>query len=205
MAKKQINENYIHNCGTKKVDIVNYEKAIIDMGYDDEQIKEILDFYLFHAPVIKSDSNENVRFGLKSLGDYGWKGTPYLNKLEGRLLKAANLGMFCIIRADSIKQTLESMELGTRICCEHPRAVLKQLFTVDVMEDGTVNFANKETRMICLFRHIRNSIAHNCTYLFDNGNIMLEDADDKKSITARVLIPKQALLEWIHIVKHGIE
>lgn len=51
----------------------------------------------------------------------------------------------------------------------------------------------------CLFRHIRNAFAHGNTYFFENENVLLEDKDGKK-VTARILIPQQALLEWTGII-----
>ena len=124
-----------------------------------------------------------------------------MNRLEGRLLRAANLSVFCMIRADRIDQTLEAMDLDKTICCTHPRAVLRQLCSVRIQEDGSVNVSQGETRMECLFRHVRNSLAHNHTYMFENGNILLEDCDDSSNISARILIPRDALLDWMKIIK----
>lgn len=125
-----------------------------------------------------------------------------MNRLEGRLLRAANLSTFCMIKANSISQILEAMDLVSRICCSHQRAVLRQLCTAKILEDGSVTINQGETRMECLFRHIRNSLAHNHTYMFENGNTMLEDSDDNESLSAKILIPRDALLEWMEIVKN---
>ena len=64
------------------------------------------------------------------------------------------------------------MDLADEICIQHPRAVMKQNCSVSIQEDGTTIINQNETRMECLFRHIRNSFAHNHTYLFDNDNIL---------------------------------
>ena len=72
-----------------------------------------------------------------------------------------------------------------------------------VLPDGSTEIKQHETRMECLFRHFRNAIAHNHTYLFDNENIMFEDCDESGKISARILMPKNALLTWIEIVRSG--
>lgn len=196
---KNVNENYIHVCELTKINIKNKAIALSKMNFTQPQMLEIIDFFLFNAPVLKTNTKTN-EFGLKSLKDYGWVG-PSLGKLEGKLLNAANLSIFCFIKSDTIQETLKAMDLEDKICVEHPRAVLKQNVKVTLLEDGSTRISQQETRMECLFRHLRNSLAHNLTYQFDNGNILLEDQDDNNRITARILIPKDALLEWIKIIK----
>ena len=199
MAKKHFNENYVHSCDSVQEEILSKINSIAQMGFTEEQIVKIVEFYLFNAPVLKSDKKDDV-FGLKSLKEYGWTGTSAMSKLEGRLLKSAGISIFCFIKGDSIDETLDSMNLGSKICTEHPRAVLKQNAKVVLYEDGSTEIRQQETRMECLFRHIRNAIAHNHTYLFDNGNILIEDRDDNGKISARLLMPRDTLIEWMRIV-----
>jgi hypothetical protein len=201
MGKKYNNENFLHSCDEPKVVLKDHEHSVLDMKYSLEDQIRIVDFYLFHAPVLNPSKSENG-FGLKSMKNYGWMGNQSMSKLEGLLLKDANLSIFCFLKSDSIADTLESMDLKDKICISHPRAVLKQNAKVSVREDGSVLVSQKETRMECLFRHVRNSLAHNHTYYFDNGNILLEDCDDSGSISARLLIPKQALLSWIDTIEN---
>ncbi len=201
MPQKQINENFFHNCGEAKVALNNCKKAISEMGYSAQQVIDILDFYLFHAPVLRSDKTDDG-FGLRRLSDFGWKGQPDMSRLEGRLLKSSNIGTFCFIKSDAISQTLKAMDLEGIICSTHPRAVIKQNIVVKVLEDGSTQITPKETRMECLFRHIRNSFAHNHTYCFESGNIMLEDCDDNKKVSARILLPRFALIEWMDIISN---
>lgn len=49
----------------------------------------------------------------------------------------------------------------------------------------------------------KNKDLNNHTYLFDNGNILIEDCDDNGKISARLLMPKDALIEWMRIVISG--
>lgn len=48
--------------------------------------------------------------------------------------------------------------------------------------------------------HIRNSFAHGNTYFFDNGMFMIEDKDQRGNPTARMILKKQTLLDWIKLV-----
>ncbi|MDO4492747.1 MAG: hypothetical protein Q4C53_02550 [Clostridia bacterium] len=101
MGKKYTNENFLHNCGSGKVAIKDHIKAITEMKFQNQQVIDLLDFYLFHAPILKSNKNDDG-FGLKSMKDYGWVGNSETNKLEGRLLRASGIGVFCFVKADSI-------------------------------------------------------------------------------------------------------
>ena len=197
---KHINENLIHKCSLKKVELCKCIKSIVDMNYTEKQILEILDFFLFKAPVLKNGKADDM-FGSKTLKFYGWVGNSDMIRLEGLLLQAAGMSAFCLIKSDDIVNTLDSMNLTEKICVEHPRAVLKQNFKVTVLEDGTAVIAQQESRLECLFRHIRNSLAHNHTYLFENNNILLEDCEENGKVSARILIPRDSLLEWIKIIR----
>ncbi len=198
MAKqKKINENYIHNCGSELFNESDYVCCLSDMGFSEEEVINIYKFYVEQALTLRN--NENAIFNLRRLSDYGSHGGSDMSRLEGQLLRTANLSNFILIKAETINNTLEVMNLKDRICIEHPRAVMKQNYKVSINEDGSVNLSQSETRMECLFRHIRNSLAHGQTYYFRNDMLMLEDSDGK-NITARIVISKQALLDWITII-----
>ena len=51
-----------------------------------------------------------------------------------------------------------------------------------------ISLKSKEDSLSSLCRHIRNSIAHGQVYLHNNLNILFQDLDDKKHITARIII-----------------
>lgn len=203
MARKHKNEdigNDLHECKAQKFKLEYKESSLKDCGLSSEEIVLIWDFFVSHAPVCKNHDNKGDGFGLRYLGAYGWTGNADHNALERKLLAEANLGRFVMIRAEKITDTLSLMNLQDEICWEHPRAVLKQNYSITVHENGSVSIENSETRMICLFRHIRNSLAHNRIYFSPDGDkILLEDADDK-GITARILIPVSCLLNWITII-----
>lgn len=194
------NENYIHSCKSQSVELAHKKISFSAISYTNDEFKTIISFFLLEAPIEKekTDGSKNQ----KSLKDYEWYGNPKLSNLERELLKSSDIPMFCFIKSDSINETLKQMLLFDNICTEHPRAVLKLNYKVTVYESGQTELQTTESRMECLFRHIRNALAHNCIYSFENGNILLEDIETNKSISARILIKKDTLLEWIKIIKN---
>lgn len=202
-AKEQpeVNNN-LHVCNEPKVKLENVGKSLMDSSLSSEEIALVWDFYVSHAPIRKDEKEKRNDGGLRYLGEYGWKGSG-LTALEREISRESNLGRIVVIKADELTQTLAEMNLEPEkeICCKHPRAVVQQLFSVKVRENGECCIDEKETRMVCFFRHIRNALAHNRIYYpSEGGMILLEDMNDNKKITARILIPTIALMNWIKII-----
>ena len=194
--------NDMHACDGKKERMDRCNVSLADIPANSDEVSMIWDFYVSHAPVIEDKEDKDKKFGLRELKDYDWKGSGDATELEKELLKVAGLGRFVMIKADEIDETLQMMDLGVpgEICLEHPRAVLKLECSVSFKEDGRCEIKPREKRMACLFRHIRNSLAHNRIYLSENGEmILLEDFDNRK-VTARILIKCRTLLDWIGVV-----
>lgn len=194
--------NNTHECREKKIALNRQNNiALKDISLSPDKINMIWDFYVSHAPILNDQKEKGNGFGYRYLGDIGWGGSVKLFELEKELIKAAGLGCFVIIKADTITETLKNMNLNDTICWKHPRAVLKQRYKIKVRETGKIDITNSESRMVCLFRHIRNSLAHNRIYLSqDRTMILLEDAEDGGRLSARILIPVHSLVEWIKIV-----
>lgn len=198
--KKLEANNNLHECNAQKFPLFSKGESLKDSSLSNDDIITVWDFYVSHAPIRKDKNDRGNGAGLHCLSEYGWFGAAELTALERHLIKAADLGRFVMVRADTITETLRSMNLLDDICWEHPRAVLKQNFKVSVKENGSIICSPSEPRMICLFRHIRNAIAHNRIYYSNDGNsILLEDAD-KKAVTARILIHTHTLVDWIGII-----
>lgn len=198
MAKNDLG-NYIHNCDSKRVKVEHHMVSLFDI-FNDKELIEIYSFYLndWHSNEIKNKTG-------KSFNDYGWKGmdgNKGLNKLEGLLLAKAEIQTFCMMKTDSINDTLKNMNLDNNICVCHPRAVIKMKCKVKYTEDFQFKIITNETRLECLFRHIRNALAHNMTYFFDKKYLLLADKEDE-IITARILLKKETLLEWKKIIVNG--
>lgn len=200
--KKMIEiSNNVHECGEEKIVLTQQDVSLNDISLSTDEINMVWNFYVSHAPIKKNRNEKECDFGCRNLAEFGWSGSK-LTTLERALIKAADLGRFVMIKADEITETLKMMNLDEKICWKHPRAVLKQNFTVKVYEDGEVNLKESETRMVCLFRHIRNALAHNRIYFSkDYTMILLEDIESvNKKLTARILIPARSLVDWIAIV-----
>lgn len=197
------NPNCIHSCPCKKINLSEVTCSSILQLYK-QQTCDIYDFYIAHAPIEKSmkkDGEKKNDNPLRCIGEYGWTGQKDLQKLEIELLKVSEIPSFYMLRSDSISGTLESMALASEICIEHPRAVMLINKAVSINEDGTVEIKPRESRVACLFRHIRNSLAHGLTYQFENKNILIEDREAASGkITARILIEPETLLKWIYTV-----
>lgn len=186
-----------HSCADEKIEKAPYHISLKESGFTDDQIKVLWDFYV-------SRSFAAATGNPISLESCGWHDTQSKTDgfpaLESALASSAGLASFCIIRNKTIKDTLSQMDLSNdRICISHSRAVLAQNFTYESDENEIVKIKSGESRINAIFRHIRNSFAHGNTYFFPNGNCLLIDKDGSKTAAA-ILVPKQALWDWIAIV-----
>lgn len=125
------------------------------------------------------------------------------------------------VSSDTIKKAKRSVveKQNLRICIECPRGVLKWRYKSTITEDEDIKFISSqnsnspqdddetndshETMLSCLFRHIRNSFAHNNTYFFENGKLLLMDFDSKNKVSAMLLIRQQTLLDWMTLITSG--
>ncbi|MDR3364489.1 MAG: hypothetical protein LBS91_06030 [Clostridiales Family XIII bacterium] len=200
-TKIEPTNNHMHSCNGETVVLREFTGSLSDSSLTKAEIILIVNFYLFHAPVISNSLGTQDKFGHMRLRDYGWADARHMNQLERLLLAGSSIPSFIMLKSESIKGTLSSMLLDDIVCIEHPRAVMKINSDVKISEANEVKVSTKETRMECLFRHIRNSLAHNCIYVFANGNILLEDSDEKENLSARILIQPKSLIDWIEIIK----
>ena len=197
----KVNENYQHACDGMHVKMTDWLKPLSKAGYSDSEFAAIVDFYVLQPCVAKGDksSSQNPR----TLGSLGWgsgEGNQSLSKLEGLLLKNSGMSSRVMMKSRTITATLEAMNLNGEICIEHPRCVLRWDTKVELEEDGEIKKTTNGTRVGTLLRHVRNAIAHSQTYVFSNGMIMLEDKGDGGLVTARILLRKETLLDWIDII-----
>lgn len=195
---KKTNKSEKYADASNKYVLAKCIKSITEMDYSDMELHKIIEFYLLQAPVMTEKKADC--FGHKRLKDYGWNGNGDMTNLEKSLLNMAGMDSFNFIKAPEIKKTLEKVNLNDEICFEYPRAVLQQKYKIKIEEGGSVSIPNGETKMECLFRHVRNSLAHNRTY-YKNRHLLLEDFDEKSNkVTARILIHRDTLLSWIKVI-----
>ncbi|MGI6670075.1 MAG: hypothetical protein ACOX58_00575 [Christensenellales bacterium] len=192
---------FTHSCDTERLQITNSIRSINDYFDDRKILADIWEFYVTKTPSMLSSQSIEFEY-------FGWRNT--VSKTDGygaleKLLYSYISADFKLlyVRAKSISDSLKEVGLsGNILCVDHPRGVLMQNFSYSHKENETVKVESSESKVNCLFRHIRNSLAHGNTYLFDNGNILLEDKD-KSKITARIIIPIVALHKWMIVVKEG--
>lgn len=189
---------FFHKCDSPKIEWQLYKRSLKESPFSHAQVSMIWDFYVTHS--FAGESGQAY-----TLNEYGWdlekkSRERTLKILEEQLVKQAGIGKLCCIRSSTIKDTLHACNLsGKQICIEHPRVVLMQNYSLTVDENETIKFAGGgENRIVCLFRHIRNSFAHGNTYFFDS-TVLLEDKDKSKT-TAMILLQQKTLLDWISII-----
>lgn len=182
-----------------KVEVQKYKKTIHDIGLPYMQEAAIWDFYVSKAIVSSASQGRKV-------SDYGLKNLPWKEMLEKAEIAKENSK---ILLANSINKTLGKYDLiiekkkdkkdkkavPIEIEIDKPRIVCLTPYTISDEEkpDGRVGEAES------VLTHIRNAFAHGNTYFFDNGFMMLEDKN-KQTITARMIIKQQTLLDWIGLV-----
>lgn len=195
-ATPRYNENYAHECESELISRDCLRASFVEVGFSLIELEAIVDFYITNTPIRKSeDASGSGRW----LGEYGWKGASDLRSLESRLLRVSGITSFVMLKSSKADETIKAMKLGDEICAEHPRAVLTQECRTTVNEDGSISNTVRESRMVCLFRHVRNAIAHGQSFVLPNNNLILEDKNDFGK-TASILIPSKTLVDWIRIV-----
>lgn len=175
-------------CDSSRSDISTSKKSLKESSYTDKEKLLIWDFYV--------SQYDPKRFsGID---------TDKISAFIKKLMNAGDVAFFRAIRTKRIDKALTSASLnGSFLCLEHPRIVLARAFSITSDENETLSFsggANAENELSCFLRHIRNSLAHNNTYFFDNGNILLEDKNGNV-IDARILIHQKALIDWVPLLQ----
>lgn len=109
--------------------------------------------------------------------------------------------------ANSINKTLETFDLAITegkgenkhrkaIEIDIPKIVCLTQYTIADEETPKAKIGEAES----VLTHIRNSFAHGLTYFFDNGNVLFEDKDLHGTVTARMILKQQTLLDWIALI-----
>ena len=108
--------------------------------------------------------------------------------------------------------TPENVASGVARCSfTPPRAILQQTIPplkAELNDDMQVEVSYKneqkeEPLIQCLFRHLRNSIAHDFTYVKGDDVLFVDFAPKRSRITAVICVKKKTLTDWISLVKYG--
>lgn len=179
------------------VEVQGYKKSINESGFTDEQVAMIWDFYVTKA--IADSAAQRRR-----ASDYGLKEIPWKEMLSVAGVIDSNIK---VLPANSINKTLLQFDLeivegkgsekhNKAIDISIPKIVCLTPYSISDEEKPKPRVGDAES----VLTHIRNSFAHGNTYFFDNEMLMLEDKDQRGTPTARILLKKQTLLDWIGIV-----
>lgn len=145
--------------------------------------QELRDFYLLRCPYAKSDESSSSSTASLNLSDNGWEkdklhqlmqwvGSHFLDE-EGLLLLSFKV-------SDSVNDTIREFGMDVEDPAPFPnRCVLQINNKASVSELGECRIKLKEAYATCLFRHIRNSLAHGNYKVADQGRVLLVDSSSK--------------------------
>ena len=158
----------------------------------DNEWYQIIIFYVFHAPVA------GVSARAKPLSSYGWgtkSGKNDFKQLKKRLIKYSNISEK-IFRCEDGWANLKQAFLETDLF----------EFPTDITHERVAYRKAKSGESDSLLSHIRNSFAHGRLSFYASGEdvyIAMEDIDNKKHVSARMILSKQTLLHWKTIIEAG--
>ena len=153
---------------------------------------KIIVFFVFHVPV----KNVSARGTTLSRFHWGEKNkTDDLKQLKKRLIKYSTMQTETFKSVDlwkDLKGNLSDNDL-----LNFPSDVNRERITYR-NDKGGINES--------LFNHLRNSFAHGRLSFYAIAGdtiIVLEDIDNKKTVTARLILRKSTLLKWIIVIQKG--
>ncbi len=158
----------------------------------DSEWLEIIIFFVFHVPA------EGVSARGKTLDQFGWgkKSKAHdFKQLKDRLMKVANIDETKFVHIDKwidMKDGLIDNDL--------------EVFPNDVDNPRLTFRKHKSGIGDSLCSHIRNSFAHGRLAFFDKEGeiyVAMEDIDNQKDVTARMILSKTILKRWIIVISEG--
>ena len=180
-----------------KIEIQNCKKSINESQFTLAQVAMIWDFYVTKSVAASASQKRKIT-------DYGLKAFPWEAMKKRASIAEKNIK---ILTANSINKTLATYDLeitegkgdqkrNKAIEIDVPKIVCLTPFSIADEEKPLPKYGEAES----VLTHIRNSFAHGLTYFFDNGNMLFEDKDQRGTITARIILKQQTLLDWIKLI-----
>ena len=180
-----------------KIEIQNYKKSINESQFTLAQVAMIWDFYVTKSVAASASQKRKIT-------DYGLKVFPWEDMKKSASIAEKDIK---ILSANSINKTLATYDLeitegkgaqkrNKAIEIDVPKIVCLTPFSIADEEKPSPKYGEAES----VLTHIRNSFAHGLTYFFDNGNMLFEDKDQRGTITARIILKQQTLLDWIKLI-----
>lgn len=163
--------------------------------FNDEDLFRIVVFFVFHSPCSTLSSMS------RTLDVYGWNtpwGKPYyLNKQLKRSSSNYNL-LFSACNYNAIEDALRNANLWKD-------------FTNDLRTERICIYDNMHNQFLSVFYHIRNALAHcrinivdvdgECVFIMED--VVPERKHDRLKLSARMIIKKSTLLNWIDLIEGG--
>jgi hypothetical protein len=159
------------------------EYEAISSIFTSEEISKIFEFYL-HRGAISTDSPLSLRLDT-SLDDTNRE------LLYNDLLKTAGIDSSNFIFGPDLTKGKRKLAIITQ-----------KLDDINFICDGVKGFFNGDKltqNVCCLFKRIRNSLAHGRIAV--NGKFLILEDKGTSHLTARLVITKEILLKWITIVE----
>lgn len=180
-----------------KLEIQGYHRSIYMCGLPKEQEAIIWDFYVTHAIAASASQGRKA-------SDYELSSLPWDEMKRVAGIDSSNVK---ILLANSINKTLTKFDLEVaKGKAEHKRFMAIEVDIPKIVCSTPYSIADEEPpkgkvgEAESVLTHIRNSLAHGLTYFFDNGNVLFEDRDPRGTITARIILKIQTLLDWIALI-----
>lgn len=180
-----------------KLEIQGYHRPIYMCGLPKEQEAIIWDFYVTHAIAASASQGRKA-------SDYELSSLPWDEMKRVAGIDSSNVK---ILLANSINKTLTKFDLEVaKGKAEHKRFMAIEVDIPKIVCSTPYSIADEEPpkgkvgEAESVLTHIRNSLAHGLTYFFDNGNVLFEDRDPRGTITARIILKIQTLLDWIALI-----
>ena len=171
----------------KKVSIITYYGKEAKISLEEEWL--MFKFFVVHNPC-----GDNMTWKSISFKDYGWpdkidKPNGLRSKLDEVLSISSN--QFVFTEKDDLKEKFAATNLTDG-------------FPEDIItERAVIGDTPGDNKHLKLFRHIRNCFCHGKYVVVKNalGHEMIIMQDNyNKNVTARIVIRKTTLMEWIRII-----
>lgn len=177
--KKRVANCVRQDCTSAENHAISYQ---VPFEVKDAALKTLFCYFLYRAPGIKS------------------KHAEYLEQEKCEiLLKKIN---------EKADQRIQFCEPGVQIEKELPKVNLSEKdpclkCTRAMCKRSKEEKSPKESDLVCLLRHIRNSIAHGYVHCRKSNKtyyILFEDYNDEERMTAKIVCCKEDLEQWKEII-----
>ena len=159
---------------------------------------EYIILHLFYITHCMSNSASNK---CKSLIDYGWTKNNIVdsgakNELQ-KIFDIENTSQFDISGDNKSEKSLDALKNKYNLL---PSKLDKDF----IQEKGFIESNKNDNGYVCLFKHIRNCLAHGrykLVYSKDNVKmVIMEDKNSDNKITARLVLKLDTLIGFIHTI-----